>query len=82
MAPTNPPCPQCDTEMEKSTEAERNTALRILSVLLFLGSILLILVVPIGIVVGIPLMLISLFFGFRKRKMWKCPNCDYDFERF
>lgn len=82
MAPTNPPCPQCDTEMEKSSEAERSMALRALSALLFLGSILLIFIVPIGIVVGIPLMLISLFFGFRKRKIWKCPNCGYYFERF
>jgi predicted membrane protein len=81
MATTNPYCRQCDTEMEKSTEAERNMALRVLSVLLFLGSVLLIYVVPIGIVVGILLMLISLFFGFRKRKIWKCPNCGHYFER-
>ena len=74
-------CNHCHSLMRKTTKAERDMVLQLLAVLLFLGGAIMLFVVPVGTVFGIILMLTSLFLGYKKIKVWKCPNCGHFFER-
>jgi hypothetical protein len=35
----------------------------------------------IGALVGIPMVICALFMGGKRRKVWKCQNCGYVFDR-
>ena len=74
-------CQQCGGEMKKTKKAERNMALQLLGVVLFLIGIGLLFVIPIGTIVGLILMIASARLGYSKKKVWKCGNCGYFFER-
>jgi hypothetical protein len=74
-------CQQCGGKMSKTTKADSSLALQLLGVLLFLFGIGLLFVFPIGTLFGIILMLGSLRLGYSKKKIWKCSNCGYFFER-
>ncbi|HSH29894.1 MAG TPA: hypothetical protein VK971_08310 [Thiohalobacter sp.] len=83
MPAATPPlkCQQCGGLMEKTKKAESNLALQLLGVVLFLFGVGLLFVFPLGTLFGIVLMLGSLRLGYSKKKVWKCTNCGYFFER-
>jgi len=75
-------CQQCGSEMRKTKKAERNMALQLLGVLLFFVGVAICFVVPpIGVVIGIIVMVVAAQLGYSKKKVWKCGNCGYFFER-
>lgn len=74
-------CQQCGSHMKKTTKADKSLGLQLLGVILFLFGIGLLFVFPIGTFFGIVLMIGSLRLGYSKKKVWKCTNCGYFFER-
>lgn len=74
-------CKQCSTPMKKTKKNEHNIGLQLFGVVLFIIGLALLFVVPIGTVIGIFLMLGASTMGFKRRKIWKCGECGYFFER-
>ncbi len=74
-------CQQCGSQMKKTTKADKSLGLQLLGVILFLFGIGLLFLFPIGTFFGVVLMIGSLGLGYSKKKVWRCPNCDYFFER-
>lgn len=70
----SPICQNCKTAMRKKTQSSGNMlGLAIALIVLTIGIILCFTVV--GMIVGIPLIIVSLFIGGKKTKIWMCPNC-------
>jgi len=67
--------------MSKTTKADRNLGLQLLGVILFLVGLGLLFVFPLGTIAGIILMIGAARLGYSKKKVWKCGNCGYFFER-
>jgi len=74
-------CQQCGSPMIKTKKAEKSLGLQLLGVLLFLIGVGLLFLFPIGTIFGVILMIGSLGLGYSKKKVWKCTNCGYFFER-
>lgn len=74
-------CKQCGGAMTKTSKADRNMALQLVGVLVFIVGFVLVWFPPLGTIAGIILMLVSLRLGYSKRKVWRCHDCDYFFER-
>lgn len=74
-------CQQCGNQMVKTKKTERSMVLQLLGVILFLFGFGLLFLFPIGTFFGVFLMIGSLKLGYSKKKIWKCPNCEYFFER-
>lgn len=72
-------CKQCSGDMKKQTISEGNLT-GILLALILLGAGIVISLTGIGAIVGIPLILLALFTGGKRKKGWKCKNCGYFFE--
>ena len=72
-------CKQCGEAMRKEIQSKGNLT----------GIILALIVLAIGIslsaiglwIIGIPVIILSLFMGGKRVKIWKCPECGYFFER-
>jgi len=67
--------------MEKTKKIERSMGLQLLGVLVFVFSIFLLFFFPFGTIVGIILMIVAARLGYSKKKVWKCTDCGYFFER-
>lgn len=74
-------CKQCGRIMQESTKADSSIGLQVIGVGVFLLGICLLIVFPIGTVIGILLMIGSARLGYKKVKIWKCSYCGYFFER-
>jgi len=75
-------CKQCGGEMKKTSKSESSMAVQLFGVIVFiLGLASIFLLFPLGIVIGPLMMLCALFMGHKKRKVWKCMQCGYFFER-
>ena len=74
-------CQQCGNQMKKTTKADKSLLLQLLGVILFLFGFGLLFIFPIGTIFGVVLMIGSLRLGYSKKKIWKCSNCGYFFER-
>lgn len=74
-------CQQCGSEMVKTKKTERSMALQLVGVILFFVGVALLFVVPIGTAVGLVLMIVAARLGYSQKKVWKCKNCGYFFER-
>lgn len=73
-------CKQCNGTMQRHKKTEKNMAVQVLGVLVFLLGIVFLAFTPIGTIIGILLMMSALFMGYKKIKGWKCQNCGYFFE--
>jgi len=77
-------CPQCGGVMKKATLSSGN-CLGILVALIVLFSGLFVTVflfwTIIGPIIGILIMLAALFMGGKRRRVWKCKQCGYVFDR-
>ena len=67
--------------MTKTHKADRNLALQLLGVILFLIGLVLLFLFPVGTVAGLILMIGAARLGYKKVKIWKCAQCSYFFER-
>ncbi len=67
--------------MRKTTKADRNLGLQLVGVLLFFGGVALLFAFPLGTLAGVILMIASARLGYSKKKVWKCMQCGYFFER-
>lgn len=74
-------CRECNGDMIKTKKADKSLALQLLGLVLFLIGIGLLFYYPVGTVFGVFLMLGSFRLGYTKKKVWKCQNCGYFFER-
>lgn len=74
-------CVHCSGQMQKGKKTERNMALQIAGVFVFLAGLYLLQFIPFGTIGGVVLMLVSLNLGYSRRSGWKCSNCGYFFER-
>jgi len=74
-------CEKCGTNMNKTTRQEHNYGLQVLGVALFIVGVIALFYVPIGTVIGIIIILLSLSLGFKKNKVWLCKSCGYFFKR-
>lgn len=79
MAPVK--CQHCQSDMAATAKADKNMTMQLLGVVLFLLSLPLLIIVPIGTVAGIILMIVAARLGYRKIDVWLCPNCGYFFQR-
>ena len=67
-------CQQCSGPMKKTSISTGNCLGIALALFVFcLGVILCF--TGVGIIIGIPLMLVALFMGGKKSKVWKCVDC-------
>lgn len=67
--------------MIMGTKTESNIGMQVLGVIVFLFGLVLLFVFPIGTFFGVFLMIGAARMGFKKRKVWRCQNCGYFFER-
>ena len=67
-------CQQCNGEMKKTTMSSGNCLGIALALFLFCCGLALCFT-GIGIIVGVPLMIVALFVGGKKSKVWKCTDC-------
>jgi hypothetical protein len=74
-------CQQCGSQMRWSKKVDRSCMLQLFGVAVFLVGFVLLFFFPIGTVIGIFMMLGAARMGYSKKKIWKCPNCGYFFER-
>lgn len=75
------PCKQCNHTMVKATKVEASFLMQIVCLFVFMTGASLLLVVPLGTVLGIVLMIGALSVGYKKINVWKCKHCGYYFER-
>ena len=66
--------------MRRTTKGQHNIVHQVLGVLVFLVGAALLFEVPVGTIIGIPLMIVALFLGYRRVKGWRCDRCGYFFE--
>lgn len=70
-------CKQCDGKMVRKTISTGNFRGIIFAIIVFLiGAVLLISGDLALTIVGVLVMLFSLFMGGRRRKVWKCKSCS------
>jgi hypothetical protein len=75
-------CKQCGGEMKKTVVSSGNCTGIIFALIVFIiGAMLLFLFPPIGTIIGVLLMIMALGMGGTRRKVWKCKNCSYIFDR-
>ena len=66
--------------MKKKTISKGNTT-GILLALVVLGIGVALCFTGIGAIIGIPVIILALFMGGKRQKVWLCKNCGYYFER-
>lgn len=72
-------CKQCSGVMKKQTISDGNFK-GILFAIILLGAGIILSLTGIGAIVGVPLIILALFTGGKRKKVWKCKSCGYFFE--
>ena len=67
--------------MKKTTKTNSDRGVQALGCAVFIIGIALLFLFPIGTIIGICLIIFAGRMGYKKSKVWKCPQCDYFFER-
>lgn len=67
--------------MKAQTKTENGCLMILVALFLFLLGIVVTIMVPMGIIFGPILIVIGLFTGGKRRKLWVCRSCGYFFER-
>jgi hypothetical protein len=67
--------------MRKTIKSEGSCGLQVVGLMLFLVAIIMLFVFPIGTLLGIALMIVAARLGSSKKKIWKCGDCGFFFER-
>ena len=74
-------CKQCGGVMKKTVVSSGNFTGIILALIVFIIGVMLLVIFPIGAIIGVLLLILSLGMGGKRRKVWKCKRCGYIFER-
>ena len=74
-------CKQCGAGMKKTTHAESNIGVQFFGCAIFIVGLVLLVFFPVGTIIGLLLMLGAARMGYKRRKVWKCVQCGYFFER-
>jgi len=74
-------CQQCQAPMKKTSIVKAKWGVQLAAFFLFLLGFFLLFLFPFGTLVGLALMVGCGSMGYRKDKVWKCPNCGYYFNR-
>ena len=80
-------CQQCGGVMKKAAFSSGNFTGIIFALIVFFLGVWLLVTIPTGIdstfrmVIGVLLIIVSLGMGGKRRKVWKCKNCGYVFDR-
>lgn len=74
-------CKQCGGAMKRTKQVDSDRGLQAVGCLLFVLGIVALFWFPIGTLLGIALMIGSVSMGYKRRKVWKCKDCGYFFER-
>lgn len=68
--------------MIKTKKVESSLALQLVGVILFLLAIVCFFFIPpFGVIIGLVVMVLAGRLGYSQKKVWKCVNCGYFFER-
>lgn len=73
-------CRQCGGVMRKATLSSGNCA-GLLLALVVIGIGLFISTTGVGAIIGVPMMLLGLFIGGKRRRVWKCRRCGCVLDR-
>ncbi len=73
-------CKQCGGVMRRRTLSQGNCLGIALALVLFAGGVAISLT-GIGALIGVPLILCSLFVGGKRRRVWRCTACSTILER-
>lgn len=80
MAKTRPSCQLCGQTMKARKKSSGNVVgLALALIVLTVGVVLTL--TGIGAIVGIPLIILSLFMGGKRYKVWQCPSCSWVAQR-
>jgi len=74
-------CKQCGNGMKKTKKTEKSLGLQLVGVLVFIIGFILLFMFPFGTIFGLILMVVAARLGYSKKKVWKCTDCGYFFER-
>jgi hypothetical protein len=75
----NPQCIHCSQSMHRTSRREHDYVMQILGIVLFLVGLALCFTV-VGLIIGIPLMIVAARIGYKTRKVWACQSCGYFYE--
>ena len=74
-------CRQCGAVMKRTKKTNNNRVMQGVGCITLILGIALLLVFPIGTIVGAIMIVISFGMGYSRTKVWKCEACGYFFER-
>lgn len=74
-------CKQCGGLMRRDHKVDKSYALQFVGLILFVIGLFLLVIVPIGTIIGIILMILAARMGYSRKKVWKCLECGYYFDR-
>lgn len=76
-----PKCVHCQEEMHYETITQKDMGLQFFGALLGLGGIAAIFFIPfpVGLIVGLLVLLLAARMGYSKKTGWHCHNCGYFF---
>lgn len=74
-------CKQCGGVMKKKVISTGNFKGILLALIVLIIGVALLFIFPIGTIIGLLLIIVALGMGGKRRKVWKCKNCGYIFER-
>jgi ribosomal protein S27AE len=74
-------CGQCGGSMKKNEGTSEKWQKQIIALLVFCSAVAAALFIPFGWIFGIPVALVSMFYGAKGKKRWICQNCGYFFDR-
>ena len=69
-------CRQCGAEMQRAVE--RASGVPFAAIALFILGVALLVVFPVGTVVGVLLIFAALALGYPRKKIWKCEKCGFE----
>jgi len=75
-------CQHCGSAMNKTKKSDVSIGLQLVGVFLFfLGIAMFFMYFPLGLILGIIVMIVSARLGFKQKKVWMCSSCKFFFER-
>ncbi len=72
--PGVPACLHCGSRMKKASVSSGNAGGIALALIVFTIGVILSLTV-VGAIIGVPLCVVALFMGGKKKRVWRCVNC-------
>ena len=74
-------CQKCQGNMQKTVIARENAGIVALAVIVAIIGVILLFAFPIGTIIGLLLLVAAPKIADRSKRVWKCENCGYFFER-